>query len=105
MWPNLYYRIAEDLIVHTPSQGSPATGVTTSGSTTPVDPLPFFPELHEVPLPLDLLPEIEGIPKISEFNHQVAELRRRVETYNQELRAGPSNLHQPPPQPQLSLIA
>ena len=68
LWPNLYYQITEDLIVHTPSRGSTVTGVTTLGTTTPVDPPTPPEELHEVPLPPDPLPEIEGIPGISEFN-------------------------------------
>ena len=103
-WPNLYYHIEEDLIVRTPSRGSIVTGVTTSGTTTPVDP-PTPPEkLHEVPLPPNPLPEIEGIPGISEFNRRVTDLWRRVEAFNHEIGAGPSNPPQPPPQPQLLLI-
>ena len=39
LWPNLYHQIEEDLIVCTPSRGSAVTGVTTLGTTTPVDPL------------------------------------------------------------------
>ena len=68
LWPNLYHGIEEDLIIHTPSRGSIVTGVTTSGTTTPVDPTTPPEELHEVPLPPNPLPEIEGIPGISEFN-------------------------------------
>ena len=79
--------------------------VTTSGTTTPVDPPTPPEELHEVPLPLDPLPEIEGIPRISEFNQRVTDLQRRVEAFNHEIGAGPSNPSPPPPQPQLSLIA
>ena len=105
LWPNLYYQIEEDLIVCTPSRGSTVTGVTTSGTTTPVDSTTPPEELHEVPLPPDPLPKIEGFPEISAFNHQVAEVQRRVEAHNREIRAGPSNPPQPPPQPQLSLIA
>ena len=68
LWPNLYYQIEEDLIVRTPSRGSIVTGVTTSGTTTPVDP-PSPPEqLHKVPLPPDPLPELPGLPEVSEFN-------------------------------------
>ena len=104
LWPNLYYQIAEDLIVRTPSRGSIATGVTTSGTTTPVDPSTPPEELHEVPLPPNPLPEIEGIPGISEFNRRVTDLRRRVEAFNHEIGAGPLNPLPPPPQPQLSLI-
>ena len=105
LWPNLYYGIDEDLIVRTPSRGSIVTGVTTSGTTTPVDPTTPPEELHEVPLPPDPLPEIEGLPGIPEFNRRVTELRRRVEAFNQEIGAGPSNPPPSPPQPQLSLIA
>ena len=104
LWPNLYYQIQEDLIVCTLSRGSAVTGVTTLGTTTPVDPLTPPKELHEVPLPPDPLPEIEGIPGISEFNRRVTDLQRRVEAFNHKIGAGPSNPPQPPPQPQLSLI-
>ena len=55
LWPNLYYQIKEDLIVCTPSRGSIVTGVTTSGTTTPVDPPSPPEELHKVPLPPDTL--------------------------------------------------
>ena len=105
LWPNLYHGIEENLIVQTPSRGSIVTGVTTSGTTTPVDPPTPPEELHEVPLPPNPLPEIEGIPRISEFNRRVTELRRRVETFNHEIGAGPSYPPPSPPQPQLSLIA
>ena len=103
LWPNLYYQIEEDLIVHTLSRGSIVTGVTTSGTTTPVDPPSPPEELHKVPLPPNQLPELPGLPGISEFNRRVREVRQRVEWHNQELRAGPSN--PPPPLPQLSLLA
>ena len=56
LWPNLYYEIEEDLIVHTPSRGSIVTGVTTSETTTPVDPPSPPQELHKVPLPPAPLP-------------------------------------------------
>ena len=56
-------------------------------------------------MPPNPLPEIEGIPRISEFNRRVTDLRRRVEAFNHEIGAGPSNPPPPPPQPQLSLIA
>ena len=105
LWPNLYYQIAEELIVRTPSRGSIVTGVTTSGTTTPVDPTTPPEELHEVPLPPDPLPEIEEIPRISEFNRRVTDLQRRVKAFNHEIGAGPSNPLPCPPQPQLSLIA
>ena len=68
LWPNLYYQIEEDLIVHTPSRGSIVKGVTTSGTTTPVDPPSPTEELHKVPLPPDPLPELPGLPDVSEFN-------------------------------------
>ena len=86
LWPNLYYQIEEDLIVCTPNRGSIVTGVTTSGTTTPVD-LPSPPEeLHEVPLPPNPLPDLPGLPEISDFNRRVAEVRQRVEQHNQQLR-------------------
>ena len=68
-WPNLYYQIEEDLIVHTPSRGSSATGVTASGTTTLVDPSSSSSEeLHEIPLPPDPLPEMPGLPSVSDIN-------------------------------------
>ena len=69
-WPNLYYQIEEDLIVRTPSRGSSATGVTASGTTTPVDPSSEeeVEELHKIPLPPDPLPEIPGFPSVSNIN-------------------------------------
>ena len=93
------------MIVRTPSRSSIVTGVTTSGTTTLVDPTTPPEGLHEVPLPPNPLPEIEGIPRISEFNRTVTDLRRRVEAFNHEIGAGPSNPPPSPPQPQLSLIA
>ena len=91
-WPNLYYRIEVDLIVCTPSRSSSITGVRTSGTTTPVDPPSEEVEeeqLHEIPLPPDPLPEIEGLPPVSEINHQTEELRQRIEAHNQSLREQP----------------
>ena len=75
-WPNLYYQIKEDLIVHTPSRGSSITGVRTSGTTTPVDPQSEEVEgqLHKIPLPPDPLPEIEGLPSVANINRQTEEL-------------------------------
>ena len=105
LWPNLYHGIKENLIVRTLSRSSAVTGVTTLGTTTLVDPPTPPEELHKVPLPPDPLPEIEGIPKISEFNRRVSDLWRRVVNFNQSIGAGPSNPPQPPPQPQLWLIA
>ena len=69
-WPNLYHNIEEDLIVHTPSRSSSITGVRTSGTTRPVDPPSEEEEepLHEIPLPPDPLPEIEGLPSVSDIN-------------------------------------
>ena len=71
LWPNLYHQIEEDLIVQTPSRGSIVTGVTTSGTTTPVDPTTPPEELHAVPLPPDPLPEVEGLPEISVLNQKI----------------------------------
>ena len=105
LWPNLYYQIQEDLIVRTADRSSIVTGVTTSRTTTLVDPSTPPEELHKVPLPPNPLPEIEGIPGISEFNQRVTDLWRRVEAFNHEIGAGPSNPPPSPPQPQLSLIA
>ena len=56
-------------------------------------------------MPPNPLPEIEGIPGISEFNRRVTDLQRRVEAFNHEIGAGPSNPPPLPPQPQLSLTA
>ena len=82
LWPNPYYQIEEDLIVHTPSRSSIVTGVTTSGTTTPVD-LPSPPqELHEVPLPPAPLPKLPELPGISNFNRRVEMLCQRVEAHN-----------------------
>ena len=74
LWPNLYYQIEEDLIVRTPSRGSIVTEVTTSGTTTPVDLPSPLEELHKVPLPPDPLPELPGLPEVSEFNQRVADV-------------------------------
>ena len=94
-WPNLYYQIEEDLIIHTPSRGSSATGVTASGTTTLVDPpSEEEEELHEIPLPPDPLPEIEGLPSISDINRKTAELHQRIEDHNRRLREEPSTPRQ-----------
>ena len=103
-WPNLYYQIEEDLIVHTPSRGSSVTGVRTSGTTTPVDPPSEEVEeeqLHKIPLPPDPLPEIEGLPSVSDINCQTEELRQRIKAHNQSLREQPST----PSQRLASLLA
>ena len=93
-WPNLYYQIEEDLIVCTPSRGSSATGVTASGTTTLVDPLSDEEELHEIPLPPDPLPELPGLPSISDINCRTAELRTRIEAHNWSLWEEPSTPRQ-----------
>ena len=96
-WPNLYYQIEEDLIVHTPSRGSSVTGVRTSGTTTPVDPPSEEvdeEQLHEIPLPPDPLPGIEGLPPVSDINRRTEELRQRIEAHNQSLREQPSTPRQ-----------
>ena len=90
-WPNLYYQIEEDLIVHTTSRGSSATGVTASGTTTPVD-LPSeeeVEELHEIPLPPEPLPEIPRLPSVSDINRRTEELHQRIEAHNRSLREQP----------------
>ena len=79
LWPNLYYQIDENLIVHTPSEGS-----TNSGSITPVD--PETPELAEVQLPPPPIPEIPELPGIAEFNCRTEALRQRVENHNCRIR-------------------
>ena len=87
-WPNLYYQIEEDLIVCTPSRGSSATGVTASGTTTPVDlsSEEEVEELHKIPLPPDPLPEIPGLPSVSDINRRTEELHLRIEAHNRSLR-------------------
>ena len=96
-WPNLYYQIEEDLIVHTPSRSSSVTGVRTSGTTTPVD-LPSEEveeeQLHEILLPPDPLPEIEGLPSVSDINRRTEELCQRIEAHNQSLQEQPSTPRQ-----------
>ena len=75
LWPNLYYEIDKNLIVHTLSQGSAHTG-----SLTPVDPEP--PELHEVQLPPSPIHEIPEIPGIAEFNRRTEALHQRIKDHN-----------------------
>ena len=91
-WPNLYYQIEEDLIVHTPSRNSSATGVTASGTTTPVDlsSEEEVKELHKIPLPPDPLPEIPGLLSVSDINRRTKELHQQIEAHNQSLREQPS---------------
>ena len=95
-WPNLYHTIEEDLIVRTPSRSSSITGVRTSGTTTLVDPPSEEEEqqLHKIPLPPDPLPEIEGLPSVSDINRRTEELRQRIEAHNQSLREQPSTPRQ-----------
>ena len=94
LWPNPYYQIEEDLIIHTPSRSSIVTGVTTSGTTTPVN-LPSPPqELHKVPLPPPTLPELPELPGISDFNQRVEALQQRVELHNQHVRELPLTLEE-----------
>ena len=79
-WPNLYYQFEEDLIVPTLSRGSSVTGVTTSGTTTPVDPpSEEEEELHEIPLPPDPFPEIPGLPNVSDITAVFSCLWNRIE--------------------------
>ena len=95
-WPNLYYQIEEDLIVHTPSRGSSATGVTASGTTTLIDPSSEeeVEELHKIPLSPDPLPEFPRLPSVSDINRRTEELHQRIEAHNQSLREQPSTPHQ-----------
>ena len=95
-WPNLYYQIEEDLIVRTSSRSSSITGVRTSGTTTLVDPPSEEVEeqLHKIPLPPDPLPEIEGLPSVSDINRRTEELQQRIEAHNQSLREQPSTPRQ-----------
>ena len=94
-WPNLYYQIGEDLIVRTPSRGSSTTGVTASGTTTPVDLLSEEEEqLHEIPFPPDPLPEIEGLPSVSDINRRTEELRQQIEAHNRSLQEQPQTPRQ-----------
>ena len=86
LWPNPYYQIEEDLIVRTPSRSSTVTGVTTSGTTTPVDPPSPPQELHKVPLPPAPLPKLPELPGIFDFNCRVEILQQRVEAHNWHLR-------------------
>ena len=84
------YQIEEDLIVPTLSRGSSATGVTASGTTTPVDlPSEEEEELHEIPCPPDPLPEIPGLLSVSDINQRTEELRQQIEAHNQSLREQP----------------
>ena len=67
----------------------------TSGTTTPVDPPSEEEEqLHEIPLPPDPLPEIPGLPSVSDINRRTAKLRQRIEAHNQSLREQPSTPRQ-----------
>ena len=95
-WPNLYHQIEEDLIVRTPSRSSSITGVRTSGTTTLVDPPSEEVEEqhHKIPLPPDPLPEIEGLPSVSDISRRTEELRQRIEAHNQSLREQPSTPRQ-----------
>ena len=94
-WPNLYYQIEDDLIVHMPSRGSSITGVRTSGTTTPVDPPSEEEEqLHKIPLPPDPLPEIPGLPIVSNINQRITELGQQIEAHNQSLWEQPSTPRQ-----------
>ena len=93
-WPNLYYQIEEDLIVCIPSKGSIVTGVTTSGTTTPVDPPSHPEELHEVPLPPAPLPRLPELPDITDFNRWTEVLCQRIIEHNRSLRELPLTPHQ-----------
>ena len=91
-WPNLYYRIEVDLIVCTPSRSSSIAGGRTSGTTTLVDPPSEEVEeeqLHEIPLPPDPLPKIDGLPSVSDISRRTEELRQQIEAHNQSLREQP----------------
>ena len=94
LWPNPYYQIEEDLIVCTPSRSSIVTGVTTSGTTTLVDPPSPSQELHKVPLPPPTLPELPELPGISNFNRRTEALPQRVEAHNWHLRELPLSSEQ-----------
>ena len=86
LWPNLCNQIKDDLIVCTLSRSSIVTGVTSSGTTTLVDPPSPPQELHEVPLPPDPLPKLRELPGMSNFNQRVETLCQREEAHNQQLR-------------------
>ena len=85
LWPNPYYRINENLIIHTLSEES-----SPSGTIMPVDPeFPELPELHEVQLPPSPIPEILELPGITEFNRRTEALHQRVEDHNRQIRELP----------------
>ena len=93
-WPNLYYQIEEDLIVRTLSRGSSVTGVRKSGTTTLVDPPSEEEQLHKIPLPPDPLPELPGLPSVSDINRRTTELRQQIEAHNRSLWEEPSTPRQ-----------
>ena len=82
LWPNAYYKIDENLIVRTLSEGSSHTG-----SLTPVD--PETPELQEVQLPPPPILEIPEIPGIAKFNQRTKALLQRIEDRNHRIRELP----------------
>ena len=68
-------------------------GVTTSGTTTPVD-LPSPPkELHEVPLPPAPFPKLPELPGITDLNRQTEALCQRIIEHNRSLRELPLTPH------------
>ena len=75
LWPNNYYQIDKNLIIHTPSEVSSHTG-----SLTLVD--PETPELTEVQLPSSPIPKIPEISGIAEFNHRTKALGQIVKDHN-----------------------
>ena len=76
LWPNQYYKIDENLIVHTLSGGSSHTW-----SITLVD--PKTPKLTEVQLPPS------PIPGITDFNCRTEALCQRIEDHNHQIRELP----------------
>ena len=87
LWPNHFYQVNEEDIIHTPSRVSLATGVTAEEFPTHINtpsPSPSPEPLHELELPISTenLPPLLGI---DDCNRRVAVLQQRVETFNEQL--------------------
>ena len=101
LWPNRFYQIDKEEILHTPSRVSLATGVTADEYPTQLNTPspPSTPEpLHEIEPLVTILTEnlwnLPFLPCIEDYNQWVETLWQRIKAHNQSLRQLPITVEQ-----------
>ena len=98
LWPNPYYQIDEEEILHAPSRLSLATGVTALEYPTCINthsPSSSPEPLHKLELPVPISTEnLPPLPGIDNYNRCVEILQQRIEAHNQSLHQLPITVEQ-----------